>query len=184
MIQKKLINKLPKIKVEDAISLLERSGYTVIKNINHEEFLSDKDIVDFFYTKLKEVLPDKSVFYYNANLKGDLSSLDSFHQKAKTLSLTNKEVNKYLKETIGYLFNNIDKLELKSYPTSLSFLISSSGNWIFKKCLDILTIQQLNYTESKEYQMYLDSIYSSEDEAYKDLKAKKTKQLLGENIGE
>ena len=176
MIQRSLFAKTPSLSVPEAIKFLENSGYLVIKD--DIPTISNKDLLDSFYRQLKIHLPDEALFLAQANQTSDLQAIEKFQQKAKKLGIKKSEANNMLANAIAYVFTNLEDLGLYDLPKSLSFL-TTSGSWIFKKSLEIAQKKRIMYEESPEAQMYLDSLYEIEDEAYQDLKAKKTKQLLG-----
>jgi hypothetical protein len=167
----------PSITLDEAIQFVESQGYLVIQD--NVPTPSNKEIVTLFYQKLNDRVPQEAVFLAQSNESIDMAAIERFQRKARTLGIKKAEANQLLYDSIKDLFVHFDKLGLTTHPRSLSFL-TTDGSWIFKKLLEITYKNRIMYVDSDEAQDYFDAICESEDEAYLALKAKKTKQLLGE----
>jgi len=177
LIQKKLVTPKVEITVKQAIDLLESRGFKVEK-IDADSNSKQVKIVNDFYTGIKNLLGPERAAFLSINDKDDLLAIERFNKKAERLGISKPESIDVLQEVVSIFFKEYDSLGLKSCPNSLSFLLSSKGNWIVSKLLQLIKHRQENYDESPEAEKYKDSIYEIEDDAFKKLQKERHEKIL------
>jgi len=181
----KLVNS--NISIKDAIKFLEDQDYIVVKRERSFKEYSDGYTIKYFYNKLAELESRHNLCQSEIqNLiisrdKEDKKALKEFNKKLlnKDNSLSNVEINTYICRCLDLLVKYYVDMKLTSCPSSLSFLLSDKGSWIFKKLKDVHHQKMLEFELSEEVVKYKESVYNDDqDKEFQSLQSKRHKDLL------
>lgn len=172
MIQNKLISN-KQFNVLDAIKKLESLGYTILKP--DLDFSEELKILRNYNLKLTKKFKNSDLAVL-LNEDEDLSAIKKFQNKAKLQGKSKKEINESLNECFNSIIDNYENLKINGI-LSIKFLLSKHGSWVFQK-LNNLNLQAKNsYKDSSQYQEFLDSECSKDDEYLIKLREKRFKQI-------
>lgn len=165
--------------INNAIRFLESTGeYKVCKlKKSNSRIITYSEIVEYFYDNLRKVEENDTLLFTN-NTKSDFASIKKFVEDSKNLGVTKKLACEKLYSMLEITFKYYNKLSLNKPPSSLSYLLSSSGNWIIKKAVNMYKKEIKDYEFSDEFKEKLEYICSLETKNIVKYKQNRHNKLL------
>lgn len=179
--QKTLFTTAEQEEEQKAIALLQQKGYVVFKD---EFFVQETkravDLCNLFYANLKKKLGALEFSLVSIDDAEDKKAIKRYLDKAHRLGVKKKEAIEYLDHSIKLFFEYYDSIGLTRPITSLSFLLSKNGLWIFQKVHTLHTQNIRTFENSREVEQYKEALYEVEDERFKKIQQERHESLLKE----
>ena len=173
--------------IEEMISRVEEEGY-VVKKVKKYKSISTDCIISMFYDRLEELFGPAFVLSCKdkRNLSANRETLKKFRQKVINEGFTERVANLIAYSLIKLVFDNYDKIGLKNPITTLDFLLTKKGSWMFSKLVEIDIrdrdkLEDSNWFREKIHQMCstddcrLEELRKLRDKEIRDYHAKKEK---------
>jgi len=164
---------------EEMIVKLEEEGYLIKKTKKYKTISTDA-IISFFYDRIEERFGTAYTLSCKdkKNLEANREVLRSFRQKVIKEGFTDKAANLIAYNLIKIVFDNYERLELTNPISTLDFILTKKGSWVWNKLIE-LDIKDEKKLESSEW--FLEKIHqmcSTDDERLEELRKQREEELL------
>lgn len=171
MKQKPLIQK--DISTQEAIEFLQKSGYTVTKDLEDNGGISNFQLIEIFRENLAAIGGEDDVLSSCLDDRREIEAIKKFKKKASVLNIKPKDASEYLRKSILLMFKYMEDLELEKPPSSIYFLLSEKGSWILKKTLQV----HRKKMEDSEVE-FREKMYNDDDDRFLQKRKELHKKIL------
>lgn len=181
--QDSLFSNLEREQIKEAIELLESKGYKVTKLKAGKKPLNMATVIEYFYTRLKEVSGDQVAVASRLSDKQDFKAVTVFQEKARKTGLSRDAANETLKDLIDMVFDYYKDTEKACPIYNLSYIISQRGSWVVQMSVQHARRKEKEWESSAEAEAIRRRIYSDlESEEFKQLQNSTHAKILQEEL--